>query len=415
MKNFLIHTLLFWLFLLLLAATFSSCKPTEDDQSFAPISDEAGLTEALTQIQQSAQLPGFAVSIVKDDAVVYQQAFGHADIGQDRAYTNTSVQPIGSISKTFIGAALMKAIEQGFFTLDTDINEILPFTVQHPTQPNAPIKVRHLATHTAGLLDDYDHYLAGYYLLPGEDLTTQGAQLMQEILGSEQRSATPLATVLKNYFHETGTYYDPDHFTENPSGTQWAYSNLGASLCAYLIEVATGQSFADYTREQIFLPLGMTHTTFQPTENSHAATLYWDQDVPLPRYGNDSYPDGSVTTSNEDLAKYLLEMIRGFQGTAQTLFPKAIYDQLFDPRLPAGMIPAAIGNNQGIFWFWEGDKLRHDGSDPGTSCILEFDTSDNTGYLLLTNADASTEEHEAHFIQTATRIQEAIFSFLGKQ
>ena len=83
----------------------------------------AELTASLEQILDATEVPGFAVSVVHNDAVVYQEAFGYADLDQRIAYTNTTVQHIASISKTFVGAAVVKAIEQGYFSLDTDIND----------------------------------------------------------------------------------------------------------------------------------------------------------------------------------------------------------------------------------------------------------------------------------------------------
>lgn len=415
MKNLIFHLLL-WIFMLIVAATFSACDKTESTP-LTPITNEADLTDVLNDIFQDCQFPGFAVSVVQNNEVVYQQAFGQADIAQDRPFTNKTIQPIGSISKTFIGAALVKAMEQGYFTLETDINELLPYTLYNPKQPEAIIRVEHLVTHTSGLLDNAEDYLSAYYIQPGEDLTTQGAQLMQNALGITQRAQRPLGEFLKAYYQEHGARYSPQNFSDKAPGSEWAYSNLASSLSAFLIEAATGQSFADYTRENIFLPLGMVHTTYEtPTDNSDLiASLYWDKDTPLPRYGNDSYPDGSVYTSNEDLANYLLDMMRGYRGDSQQLFSTNAYAELFTPRLPNGMPHPAVADNQGIFWFWQGDKLRHDGSDPGTTCLLEFNTSQNTGYFILSNADASSDEHEQQFFQTTGRIKAAIDTFLELQ
>ena len=166
MKNLIFHLLL-WIFMLIVAVTFSACDKT-DSTPLTPITNEADLTDVLNDIFQDSQFPGFAVSVVQNNEVVYQQAFGQADIAQDRPFTNQTLQPIGSISKTFIGAALVKAMEQGYFTLETDINELLPYTLYNPKQPEAIIRIEHLVTHTSGLLDNNEDYLSAYYIQPGE-------------------------------------------------------------------------------------------------------------------------------------------------------------------------------------------------------------------------------------------------------
>lgn len=99
MKNFIIHTLLFWILLLVFGAIFSSCEK-DNDQPTPPVTDQRDLTVALEQIHQSSQFPGFAVSIVQCEEIVYQQALGEADIEQGRPYTNTTIQPTGSIKNT---------------------------------------------------------------------------------------------------------------------------------------------------------------------------------------------------------------------------------------------------------------------------------------------------------------------------
>ena len=161
--NFLFLALVFGLFI-------SSCN-NDDDQPNLPtdVATVAELNQALEDIYTNTEVPGFALTVVKNDQILYQEAFGHADIAANKAYTNQTTQPIGSISKTFIAAALVKAMEQGHFDLDTDINDILPFNIQNPKQPNATIRVRDLVTHTSGLVDKQDIYINGYHILPGEE------------------------------------------------------------------------------------------------------------------------------------------------------------------------------------------------------------------------------------------------------
>lgn len=104
-----------------------SCKKDDDNNPMPnpqTIATPAELTIALTRIYNETEAPGFAVSVVKNDEVLYQKSFGKADIEMNKAYTNQTTQPIGSVSKTFVAAAIVKSIEQGHFTLETDLNNI---------------------------------------------------------------------------------------------------------------------------------------------------------------------------------------------------------------------------------------------------------------------------------------------------
>ena len=90
----------------------------------------------LSNIFSESQLPGFGVSIVNNDSVLYQKGFGFANKEKQIPYTVNTIQPIASVSKTLIAVSVMKAIEEGYFTLETDINNILPFRVENPNYPN---------------------------------------------------------------------------------------------------------------------------------------------------------------------------------------------------------------------------------------------------------------------------------------
>jgi CubicO group peptidase (beta-lactamase class C family) len=380
-----------------------------------PIRTSADLTAALTAIHTGSDAPGFGVSVVKDDVVLYQQSFGRADIANDRPYTNQTIQPIGSISKTFVAAAVVKAIEQGYFTLDTDINDVLPLPIINPKRPDDIIRVRHLVTHTSGLLDEENTYIRAYHILPGEDMSSPGAQFLQSTFGTEQRTTSPLEDFLAAYYLPGGELYRPENFADTAPGTSWNYSNIAASLTAYLVEAATGRSFEQYVTDNILTLLGMDQTGYDVAEFSadQLAQLYWDRPTPLPKYFNESYPDGSLLTSNEQLTAFLTDMMRGARGESGTLFSPAGYEILLNPLLPAGMVPTELGESQGIFWFLDGNIIRHDGSDPGTTCNLEFRADGTAGYLLLTNVDASTSDHAAAYFDLSRRVDSAVTEFLA--
>ena len=120
--------------------------------------DTAKLTRDLQQLQQKSGFPGLAVARIDLSDEPYLQAFGLADLRTKTRYTVDSVQNVGSVSKTVVGLALVKAISLGYFTLDTPINDILPFRVRNPRGADTPITVRHLVTHTSGIVDDEDIY-----------------------------------------------------------------------------------------------------------------------------------------------------------------------------------------------------------------------------------------------------------------
>lgn len=411
MKNPILFSIIPIFFILIL---FSCSK---DDENITPnpntITTSAELSAAMEDIIKDTDVPGFAVSVVKNNSILYQESFGYADVQAQKPYTNQTVQHIASISKTFVGAAVIKAIEQGYFTLETDINDLLPVEVKNPKQPNAIIKVKHLVTHTSGLLDNIDIYLAeNYYILPGEDISTDVAQTLINGLGIEQREGRTLEEFLAEYYLEDGDMYSMDNFANTTPGSTWSYSNVATGLMAYLIETVTEQSFDDYIKVNVLQPLGMSSSTYNITEvnQNELAKCYLDKDTPFPLYANDSYAEGNMFTNNEDLGKYLLDMMKGVQGDTEVLFSQSGYELLFEDQLTSEIVPSDFADNHGIFWIKSGNRIQHGGNDFGVSTYLELDASGDSGYSLMTNMDASFDYTE--YNKVAQLVSEAVNQFM---
>jgi CubicO group peptidase (beta-lactamase class C family) len=362
------------------------------------ISSASDLETSIKSANKNSLIAGFAITVVKKDKILYQQAFGQADVAKNTPYTNQTLQPIASISKTFIGVALMKAVEQGYFTLETPINDVLPFAINNPNSPNKPITIRHLATHTSGLLDVDKIRFQNTSILSGENTQTIEAQRMINELGFGQNGAVlPLKDFLKAYFTEGGTFYSTANFYNGEAGVAYNYSNIGASLAAYLIEIKSGKSFADYCDDNIFRPLSMSTTSwFLKEENrSKMAKLYWMRDKPLPYYTDASYPDGSLITSNEDLSKYFMEMIKGYSGES-TFLTKASFAELFKKQFAADKLPLNMDKkeeNVGIFWsYFKNGRLGHTGGNLGVTTIMAFYPDKKTGFIFLANSEMDNLE-----------------------
>jgi CubicO group peptidase (beta-lactamase class C family) len=398
--------------LVLAVIVFSNCT-----KKVSPVED---LDTRIKTATKNSLLGGFAVTVVKNDKILYQNAFGQANVAKNTPYTNQTLQPIGSISKTFIGVALMKAIEQGYFTLETPINDILPFAVKNPNFPTKPITIRQLATHTSGIVDVQKTYFKSHAILSGENTQTIEAQRMINELGFAQNSnVLPLHDFLKAYFTEGGSFYNINNFQNTEPGTAYSYSNIAASLAAYLIELKSGKSFSDYCNDHIFKPLSMTNTSWFITENNRAkmATLYWTREKPLPYYTAATYPDGSLITSNEDLSKFLMEMIKGYAGES-TFLTKESFTLLFQKQFASDKMPTNMNvkeDNSGVFWvYFKNGRLGHTGGDFGVTTIMAFYPATKTGFIFMTNSEMENLEDNVPIRTQQQNIVNAIKEFEGK-
>ncbi|PKV50393.1 CubicO group peptidase (beta-lactamase class C family) [Aquimarina sp. MAR_2010_214] len=395
------------LLLPLMTSFFLSCS--SDDESVdkvVQVTDTETLSKRLEQILDESDFPGFTVGIAKNGNPSFQQSYGYKDISSNSLYDNQTLQPIGSISKTFIGVATVKAIELGLFTLETPINDILDQPIVNPKNNTVDIKVKHLVSHTSGLVDTEEAYVTSYYILPNENVNTTGGQLLVNE-GIIQRQSKSLKEFIEAYYYESGDYYSADNFSNNAPGTNEQYSNIASSLMAYLIEKASSISYREFVQENIFKPLKMFNTTFSYQEPlNHFATLYRDVNTPLPFYDLESYPDGSVKISNQDMMKYIMNMIKGRRGESTTLFSKASYELLFSEVIPS--------SSHTIFWDLENNgDLGHDGGDYGLTTELSFNGSHNSGFFILTNYDTSDDAHERYYAETAIKIKKAIISYIN--
>ena len=391
--------------IILISFNFFACEDSTEVPVPPQISSETELTDFLNDILSQTEVPGFAISIVKGNQLSYQEAFGFADVQAEKPYTNQSIQHLASISKTFVAAATLKAIEQGYFDLETDINDILSVEIVNPKQPDASIKVKHLMTHSSCLLDVAEIYLAeNYHILPGEDLSNEAAQSLVA-LGIEQRESRGLEDMLAEYFLPDGALYSLDNFASSAPGTSWSYSNFATGLCAYLVETASGQSFDDYVKAEVLIPLGMTQSTYDLAEVNQAQQVksYLNKSTAFPRYGNDSYVEGNLYTTNADLGKYLLNMVQGSQGDSEKLFPGSTYQMLFQPQLSTEIVPAVFADDQAMYWYIEDGIVQHGGNSFGISTQLEFDPLTGEGFSLMTNLDASFDFSAYQKVMTMVR------------
>lgn len=403
--------------ILLLVTT--SCS-SDDDQTFIQpeptgIQTQEDLTAYFEEVIETQEIAGFAVSIAQGNTIDYKTSFGFENIEAERAFNNQTVINIASLSKSFVGAATAKAIEQGYFTLDTPINDLLPVEIVNLESPDAVIRVQHLVTHTSGIVDDQSTYLqANYFVLPNQDMSTTGATILTDNLELEVMNPVPLDEYLGEYFLEDGELYGNSNFIDVEPGEVWSYSNVATSLMGFVIESATEEDFASYVTAHILSPLEMNNSTFNVAEVNQQewAIPYLDKNTPLPFYGNHGYPEGSIHTTNDDLANYLLDMTKGIKGQSNTLFGTAFYELLFTPQLDTGIVPDGFAENHGLYWYKKGNSWMHGGNSLGVSSHMEIKADGSSGFFVIANMDATFSDNTPKWEAVLQLIKEGVEEYL---
>lgn len=175
--------------------------------------------------------PGCAVSASQNGAVLYQKAYGMADLDHDVPLTPDTVFQVGSISKQFTAAAIVLLAEDGKLSLDDDARKYLP------ELPDFGIRmtIRQLLLHTSGLRDQWAL------------LDWAGWRYPVDLVTNED--------VLQLVWKQRALNFKP--------GDRFLYSNTGYTLLGEIVRRVSGSSLREFTASRIFEPLKMRHTAFR--------------------------------------------------------------------------------------------------------------------------------------------------------
>lgn len=173
--------------------------------------------------------PGCALGVTRDGRTVFQEGYGFANLDWDIPITPSTVFYAGSVSKQFTATSLVLLAERGKLSLDDPITKFIP---ELPDSTYGRVTLRQMLHHTSGVADLYR--AMGRAGIPVADVFSDSAAI--RLLASQ-----------------------PLNF---PPGTRYSYSNGAYFLLAKVVARASGMSFREFAQQNIFGPLGMTHSHF---------------------------------------------------------------------------------------------------------------------------------------------------------
>ena len=177
---------------------------------------------------RAGRLPGVwaAVDDARRAAVVAR--FGEANLARGRHVGSGTLFMLASISKTVICTAVMQAVEDGLFALDDDVDDVLPFSVGSPGSPPGGSQSS----------------VADAHLVDPRPLARVGRPVLRG------RLPIGLGEFLEGYLVPGGEDYRAGNFYRFAPGKAYRYSNVGASLAAYLVEAASGIGFDEWCNDR---------------------------------------------------------------------------------------------------------------------------------------------------------------------
>jgi CubicO group peptidase (beta-lactamase class C family) len=319
----------------------ASLPPAAVPITYASPADE---TQALDQFVHAYADDGRfmgSVLVMQNGKVLLDKGYGMADIARKRPNTPDTAYHIGSITKQFTAAAILLLQEQGKLKISDSVRAYLPDTPASWDQ----ITLFDLLTHTSGLGDDGDDF-AGRW---AQDVTP--AQLLAAIRGETLK-------------------FQP--------GSEFSYSNAGYAVLGMVIEKASGRSYGDFLSDNLFRPLGMTSTAYNPPLSAVQAQGYdGSVDGPIPTRNplalSLGYAAGGIVSTTHDMALWQTKLLGG-----QVLSPASL-QQMITPFKDNYGFGVEVVKNDGHL------DVKHNGNVPGFRTTAHYEPDQKLNVVVLGN------------------------------
>jgi CubicO group peptidase (beta-lactamase class C family) len=300
----------------------------------------------------SRKAPAVSIAVVRGRDTLVMKGYGLASREANRAATASTVYRIGSITKQFTAAGIMREVEQGKIMLDDPITKYLPDVPTHGQR----ITVYNLLSHTSGVHNytDKPEWVKRW----GEEMTPR----------------------------QIVAFVDKDTLDFAP-GTKYRYSNTGYVLLGMILEKVTGQPYATYLQRQFFAPYGLTQTSYCPDKpkdprfaDGYAAS---SGTVKPAEYLNITQPfsAGALCSTVRDLVKWHRALLDGRVVGARSYSLMTTADTLNNGtkiNYGFGLVPGQLDGKR---------MISHSGGINGFTTFGLYMPDDNLNVIVLSNSD----------------------------
>jgi CubicO group peptidase (beta-lactamase class C family) len=304
-----------------------------------------------------SRAPSASFAVIRGNDTLAFGAHGLANVEAWRAPTASTIYQIGSITKQFTSAAIMKLVEQGRVKLDDDLSKYVP---QFPLQ-GKKVSVRQLLNHTSGIHS---------YTSSREWPKTWGDEM------------SPDAIV---------KFVAADTFDFAP-GARYRYNNTGYVLLGMVIEKASGQTYAHYLDAQFFKPLGLRQSSYCPSKTSDPAFALGYTKGPSgtvrAKFLHLSHPfsAGALCSTVGDFVKWQHALDGGKAVSPASYALMSTADSLNDGRrinYGFGLVPGAFNGHK---------TVSHGGGIPGFATSTTYVPDDSLSIVVFTNFDGESPQ-----------------------
>jgi CubicO group peptidase (beta-lactamase class C family) len=347
------------LVLLFFGALGGLCATAQESQPSAfdlPRAKEV-LSREIQKILLETGIPSISIALVKDDQIVWAEAFGYSNVRTKTPATPETLYCTGSTFKFVTAAAVMQLLEQGKLALDDPVNQYLgDEAIADRSEEEKPVTIHHLLCHYSGLSGP-----TNTVALWKRDLPMPPSDVVSQIKAVR----------------------DP--------GVKYEYCSPGYALAGYLVERVSGQSYEDYIVEHILRPLGVP--TLKPVEPTPAMIevmalpyrLAQNTAVPEAQVRYDVFAAGDIHLTAADMARFLAAQLNGGSHNGNRVLEAATVKEMQREQFSGGKygLGTTVAEEEGH------TIIAHGGGVPGFNAYSMGDVDTRVGVYLMANASPS--------------------------
>ena len=309
------------------------------------------------------RIPGASIAIVHENDLFYSKAWGATGETEEKVTTETPFT-IGSISKSLTGLAIMKLIEEDTVHLEDPVQKYIPWFTLKDKEAASKITIKHLLTHSSGM-STYS----------GLSISDKESKDLKAIKNNVESLSNVALTA--------------------PPGEKHQYSNANFLILGAVIEEVTNQTYSEYMKREVFLPLGMKNAAADnDTAYKKGYLAGYQSWFGIPRkssvtYDNGGAPYGYITASAEDMIQYIKFL--GQQDSNKLLTEENMnlylssHFQIDENRYYGfGLRITNPNSDEKMIW--------HSGSTPDSHAEVFFIPKTGWGGVILTNKNHIFEE-----------------------
>lgn len=315
--------------------------------------DKIKKVEAVVMAEMARQkIPAVSIAIVVNNQLQWSNGYGLSDIENSVPAKASTVYRLASVSKPITAVAAMQLVERGKLDLDAPVQKYCPAF----PQKQWTITARHLLSHTSGIR---------HYKSIDEVLSTRHFGSLVESL---------------DFFKNEPLLFEP--------GTQFSYTTFGYVLLGCVIEGASRLSYADYLRDNISNPAGITNLRVDDVfaiiphrAQGYSKTESGELQNSVLADTSNKIPGGGLSSTAEDLAKFALALQTGKLLREETIKQMWTPQKTRDGKTTGGSLGWALTGRNGQREIW------HDGGQPRVSTILYLLPDKNFAAAIMTNLE----------------------------